>query len=292
MSTAIVKSPLVGGAGGNPYNFNCPQGSYITNIAGRSARWFDGARFICSDGTTSAWYGGTGGDPWDETSDAGFTGWVSARGANYVDQLTMKKKDGPGTPHGGDGGNPVAWTGCPSGSLITGARGSAQNYLDGLSFLCSPIAPPAPPPSIYSSGTVYNQMPPASSTYSPASPLSTPPAGYPAQSSTPSPVTYPAQQSVSPASYTSPSAGSSSNNMWMIIGFIFVVFTAVIVVILMSGSDTPAESQYATYAPEMYQQSQYAAPMYQQSPPQYVPEMYQYMPSQYASPVYQQAPPQ
>lgn len=273
-SQSVSRSPMVGGAGGNPYSFTCPPGSFITNIAGRSANWFDGARFICSDGSTSPWYGGTGGDPWDEASDSGYSGWLSARGANYVDQLTMRKKDGSaGTSRGGDGGDPVAWSGCPSGQLIVGARGYAQRYLDGISFTCGPIAAQTPPPSIYDAGTVYTQPPPSQATYNPASPLSSPP-----------PATTPPYSSTPPGSNTPKIPPAQPANTWLIIGFVFFIIVVIIIGILMSGDDTPANPQ-PYYAPPVYPQyvqQEYAPPAYAQ--PTYVQQGYapEYAPQGYA----------
>lgn len=161
----VAATRQVGGGGGAPGSFNCPQNAFITQIKGRSGTMIDNIQFVCNDGTTSNAFGGGGGSPWTENSQTGFMG-AMAHGGDMVDNLLLYSSAGTpvGAAHGGGGGSPADIK-CQPGWVVYGANVRSGSSIDNLQFLCkpstqpsSPSPLPSSPPSPTSSSPINCQM--------------------------------------------------------------------------------------------------------------------------------------
>lgn len=120
----------------------------MTSISGRSGAWVDGIAATCSDGTKSAYYGGGGGLPWEETDAGGFRGAALSKNALYTSSLQFKDAAGtPRTLRGKAEGTVTDFT-CPAGMSLYGMSGASDRHLDRVRFACR-----APPTSTTGSGT-------------------------------------------------------------------------------------------------------------------------------------------
>lgn len=127
-----VGVPAVGNPTGSttPYNFNCPRGTYVTQINLRSGTRIDGFGTVrCSDGTgsTKIWGSSTGGSAKSFNSPAGvrkfdvdwdFGTLGITRLRFYVPGVT-----GSNATFGTTQNEGVAAVSCPSGQVVTGFFG-------------------------------------------------------------------------------------------------------------------------------------------------------------------------
>lgn len=151
-------SAKFGQEGATPFSYSCPAGAHITEFSGRGETYTDSIRVHCSDGSTSPYFGGSGGGPWTTTRvPDGFTG-VRGSAGSYVGQLKFVRADGTQVAGGGYMGAPrFPEFACPGGMRLRGIAGSGRNYVTSIQFGCDKIGektteqeiaaqqPPAPP---------------------------------------------------------------------------------------------------------------------------------------------------
>jgi len=148
-----------GGAGGNPFFFICPPGTFIVTMSGRGGKWLDFLNVQCSLklGAFGAGVGGDGGTAVDNTvpcplgfnaieitdrpyrgGDLDFIGRVLpfCDGVAYGTQIGQALFD----PEGPYWNPPFHFT-CPGNTVLVGMAGRSDVYVDNLRFICGPFVP-------------------------------------------------------------------------------------------------------------------------------------------------------
>jgi hypothetical protein len=143
------------------FDFNCPNGTFINQVSGRSGWWMAGIGASCSTGQVLPYQGGPGGDAFTNTSPYGYGRLaVVTNKDNNVDSIRLHQvgMNKPPVLHRG-GVNSIHRkplitneTNCPSGHVISGIKGQYTDYnpgavqsihnpifLTSLSPVCSPI---------------------------------------------------------------------------------------------------------------------------------------------------------
>lgn len=141
------KSPLYGNANGGTiaYDFQCPQGSYVTKIDGRTGELVDNVTLTCGTGKTQSLGQSTGGNKFDTIlgpfpNIRGGTDNLPGTGDQVLSAI-----EGQGRlSHQGQSDNPFAYT-CPPDQKISGAYGKYGTFVDNIGFYCSPLLAPLPP---------------------------------------------------------------------------------------------------------------------------------------------------
>jgi pyruvate/2-oxoglutarate dehydrogenase complex dihydrolipoamide acyltransferase (E2) component len=123
---------------GTQFNHSCPPGHVIQRVDVRSGSVLDALKVQCTDGSSSPWYGGSGGAEGSYENTSGITGY-GGRGAAFVDQLRVRSGyDHPGTwnTYGGTGGNEVSNFTCQQGEALQRVEGNYGQYVNRLQFWC------------------------------------------------------------------------------------------------------------------------------------------------------------
>ncbi len=142
-----TKTAAVGGSGGSPYDFKCPDGQYVDKVYYRAGSGLDQIGVRCSgsklDEATSNLYGGNGGNP-------GSFEFANGIDSFYVTGDSLVGNINPGTNSVVDftkGGKASgSWSGetkqlkCSPGSKISGIYGSSGTVNDKLGFNCYKFA--------------------------------------------------------------------------------------------------------------------------------------------------------
>lgn len=124
----------VGGSGGNPFQFSCPSGSYVTAMQGRAGSQLDAIQVSCQGGMKSPVYGGGGGDPWGVGGPSGFSA-VGIYADDKVNGIAIQPMNGAALAEGTQSGGKTLSVGCGS-KRITGIRGRSGSMVDNLGFDC------------------------------------------------------------------------------------------------------------------------------------------------------------
>lgn len=88
--------PSLGGAGGTSFKYECAPGHVIDNVEVRDSGVISAVKVRCTDGKSSAWYGGPAGTVKTANALAGITGYGGKSSEAFIDG---------GSGSGSDGGN-------------------------------------------------------------------------------------------------------------------------------------------------------------------------------------------
>jgi hypothetical protein len=127
-------SGLHGGGGGAPFDFKCPQGTFITQFSGGTTggkKFMGNIRAQCSNGTNSGSYGASAHFAFNTYKPNGFEG-VDIRAGGYVDSISFRDVAGD---RGGSGGS-YRRVDCPTG-IITGIYGRTGSWMDAFGVHCN-----------------------------------------------------------------------------------------------------------------------------------------------------------
>lgn len=129
------KTESVGGTGGGPFEFKCPDGDYVTHMGLKAGDVVDAVLIQCKDKTKSPIYGGNGGSEYLYMSNTGFNGFNVA-GNQLVGNIS------PLNEFSIKGGKNILKDTkthklqCPDGSKVAGIYGRNGSLVDSLGFYC------------------------------------------------------------------------------------------------------------------------------------------------------------
>ncbi len=128
------RSAQYGGGGGAPFDFKCPQGTFVTQFSGGTTgrnEFMGNIRVQCSNGSNSGSYGTSVSNAFSTYNRNGFTG-IDINAGGYVDGMNFR--DGSGR-RGGSGGS-YNKVDCPTG-IITGIHGRTGSWMDAFGVHCN-----------------------------------------------------------------------------------------------------------------------------------------------------------
>jgi hypothetical protein len=139
-----TRGNAIGGSGGvDTAAEMCPAGTAVTHLIGKSGDFLDFLDIRCGyngrkDPSNPVGIGSAekGGATWKEDCSTGFQGFT-ARAGQYVDQIQPICAGETGAKHGGTGGVEKDLK-CPTGTLLTGMKGTGGWYVDGMTVYCTP----------------------------------------------------------------------------------------------------------------------------------------------------------
>lgn len=176
---------LYSGAGpqtGTKFQYACPQGTSVTEIRGHSGSGVDGIQVVCSDGTTSQYYGGKAGTYWVDLSDRGFNA-MEGKFDTGISNIRFRGGDSHLHPVHGGGTGKIYQINCPPNTVFRGLKGYVDSKLRNIAPLCDmplfgkkPIPPPVTSPA---TGGGQNVPPPGSTPTTPVQTPYTPPSTQP-----------------------------------------------------------------------------------------------------------------
>ena len=122
---------FVGGAFNELKTFSCDANAYITQIIGRAGKNIDQLQIMCSKGTNSPVFGGSGGDSFSLPLLQSGIKAISVKGSDRVDKITYG-----GQTAGGDGGKTEKIFKDTNGDCpASGVALLASDRLDSISFV-------------------------------------------------------------------------------------------------------------------------------------------------------------
>jgi hypothetical protein len=123
----------------------CDEGSYVSEIFGRTGAWFDKIGIKCSNNKTLDSYGGDGGTPFSLVSDSGFNK-ITVNSGDVVNNIKFFVNNVEKASYGNGGGKDTKDLSCDDGKIM-GLKLNTDTYVNKIQVVCGKdqIVTPAVP---------------------------------------------------------------------------------------------------------------------------------------------------